>query len=152
MPPESARRSRPLSARPAGRPTGAQQATNPCVVGAMLRGQPELRLLTEAVAGVARLELVDDRFALVPSVAACRPGVLVLLPFDADRTSTVPLVLRVRREVPGAAILVLSSHPAGAGQPILRAAQAGAHILTSPTAADLNAAITALLESRTAER
>ncbi len=142
---------RRASARTASRPAappGPHGPTLPCVVGALLHGQPELRLVTEAVAGVAELELVDDRFALVPTITASRPVVLVVPPFDADRTSTAPLVLRVRREVPGLAVLVVSSHPAGAGQPMLRAVQAGAHVITSPTAAELHAALASLLEPR----
>ncbi len=118
------------------------------MVGGLLRGQPELALLTKAAAGVAKLELVDDRFALVSTVLASRPSVLVLPPFDAEHTSTAPLVLRVRREVPDAAVLVLSCHPAGAGQPMVRAIQAGAYVITSPTGAELHAALTSLLEPR----
>jgi hypothetical protein len=120
----------------------------PSVVGGLLRGQPELALLAKATAGVAKIDLVDDRLALVSTLLASRPGALVLPPFDTDHTSTAPLVLRVRREVPGVAVLVLSSHPGGAGQPMLRAAQAGAHVITSPTAAELRAALASLLEPR----
>jgi hypothetical protein len=120
------------------------------VVGALLHGQPELALLTKAAAGVAKLELVDDRFAIVSAVLASRPSVLVLPPFDTEHISTAPLVLRVRREVPDVAVLVLSSRPAGAGQPIARAAQAGAHVITSPTGAELHQALGSLLEPRDA--
>jgi hypothetical protein len=124
----------------------------PCLVGGLLRGQPELALLTKAAAGVAKIELVDDRFALVSTVLASRPGVLVLPPFDGEHTSTAPLVLRVRREAQWVAVLVLSSHPGGAGQPMVRAAQAGAHVITSPTAAELREALATLLEPRRAEQ
>jgi hypothetical protein len=72
----------------------------------------------------------------------------VLPPFDSEHTSTAPLVLRVRREAPSVAVLVLSSHPRGAGQPMVRAAQAGAHVITSPTAAELHGALATLLEPR----
>ena len=122
----------------------------PCVLGGLLRGQPELPVLAKAVQGLARLQSVDDRLALVSSVIAARPAALVLPPFDADRTSTAPLVLRVRREVPEVAVVVVSAWPVGAGQPLLRAAQAGAQVITSPTAAELHAALAALLESRAA--
>jgi hypothetical protein len=115
------------------------------VIGGLLRGQAELTLLAKAAAGLARIELVDDRFALVSTIQACRPGVLVLPPFDLDHISTAPLVFRVRREAPSVAVLLLSSHPAGAGQPMLRAAQAGAHVITSPTPAELRAALEDLL-------
>jgi hypothetical protein len=121
------------------------------VVGGLLRGQPELTLLTKAVARMATVQLVDDRLALVSSVLASRPGALVLPPFDFDHTSTAPLVLRVRREVPDVAVLVLSSHPGGAGQPMVRAAQAGAHLITSPTATELHEALASLLEPRGTE-
>lgn len=124
----------------------APGAALPCVVGGLLRGQAELALLTKAAAGVAKIELVDDRFALVSTVLASRPGVLVVPPFDTERTSTAPLVLRVRREAPAVAVLVLSSHPGGAGQPMVRAAQAGAHVITSPTAGELHKALASLLE------
>jgi len=110
-----------------------------------LWGQPELTLLAKAAAGVARIELVDDRFALVSTILASRPGALVLPPFDTNRTSTFPLVLRVRREAPHVAVLLLSSHPGGAGQPMLRAAEAGAHVITSPTAGELRAALASVL-------
>ncbi|MFN2566705.1 MAG: hypothetical protein ABR499_17045 [Gemmatimonadaceae bacterium] len=131
---------------------GSKDATAPCVIGALLRGQPELTLLTKAAAAnVARLELVDDRFALVSTIVAARPAALVLPPFDADHTSTAPLVLRVRREAPGVAVLVVSGHPGGAGQPILRAAQAGAHVITSPTASELREVLTVLLEPKAAD-
>jgi MinD superfamily P-loop ATPase len=122
------------------------------VIGALLRGQTELGLLVKAAAGVAHLELVNDRFALVTTVLASRPDALVLPPFDTDRTSTAPLVLRVRREVPDVAVVILSSHPGGAGQPMVRAIQAGAYVITSPTAAELHAALSALLESRATEQ
>jgi hypothetical protein len=127
-------------------------STLPCVVGALLRGQPELALLAKAAAGLARIELVDDRFALLSTLLAARPGALVLPPFDTERTSTAPLVLRARREAPGVAVLVLSSHPSGAGQPMLRAAQVGAHVITSPTAAELRTALASLLDPRGAEQ
>jgi hypothetical protein len=153
--PDAARRlARAPTRRTAGRPAAAPEphGTNlPHIVGGLLRGQPELQLLTEAAAGVARLELVDDRFALVSALLASRPDALVVPPFDADRTSTAPLVLRVRREVPDLAVVILSSHPAGAGQPMLRAAQAGAHVITSPTATELQAALNTLLESQPGE-
>jgi hypothetical protein len=145
--PDASRALRRTASRPASQPSKSRTAL-PCVVGALLRGQPELALLTKAAAGVAKLELVDDRFALVSAVLASRPGVLVLPPFDTELTSTAPLVLRVRREVPDVAVLVLSSHPAGAGQPMVRAAQAGAHVITSPTGAELHAALASLLEPR----
>jgi MinD superfamily P-loop ATPase len=122
------------------------------VVGGLLRGQAELTLLTKAAAGVAKIELVDDRFAIVSTVLANRPGVLVLPPFDVERTSTAPLVLRVRREAPAIAVLVVSSNPAGAGQPMVRAAQAGAHVITSPTAAELHQALSSLLKPQDADQ
>ena len=133
----------------AGHPTkssGTQRDSLPCVVAGLLRGQPELTLLTKAASGLAKIELVQDRFALVSTVLATRPGVLVIPPFDADHTSTAPLVLRVRREAPGVAVLVLSNHPGGAGQPMVRAAQAGAHVITLPTATQLHEALTSLLD------
>lgn len=139
------------SARPAAKSPQSRGATLPCVIAGLLRGQPELALLAKAAAGMARIELVDDRFALVSAVLASRPGAVVLPPFDTDRTSTAPVLLRVRREAPDVAVLVLSSHPAGAGQPMLRAAQAGAYVITSPTAAELHAALASFLESRSAE-
>jgi hypothetical protein len=117
------------------------------VVGGLLRGQPELALLAKAASGLATIELVNDRFSVVSRVLASRPGALVLPPFDSDHTSTAPLVLRVRREAPSVAVLVLANHPGGAGQPILRAVQAGAHVLTSPSVAELRAALSGLLES-----
>jgi hypothetical protein len=120
------------------------------VLGALLRGQPELRLVTEAVAGLARLELVDQRLAVVSTALRRRPGALVVAPFDSARVSTVPLVLRLRREAPDVAVLVVSNFPAGAGQPILRAVQAGAHAVTSPSNTELRAVISSLLDSRTA--
>ena len=118
------------------------------VVGGRLRGQPELALLQKAAAGIASIELVDDRFALLSTVMATRPGVLVLPPYDSDHTSTAPLVLRMRREVPSVPVLVVSSHPGGAGQPMLRAVQAGAHVIAAPTAAELQAALASLLEPK----
>ena len=136
-----------LASQPAKSPD-VQRTGLPCVVGGLLRGQPELALLTKAAAGVAKIEFVDDRFALVSKVLSSHPGVLVLPPFDTDRTSTAPLVLRVRREVPDVAVLILSSHPAGAGQPMVRAIQAGAYVITSPTGAELHAALASLLEPR----
>ena len=102
-------------------------------------------MLNKAAVGVAAVELVDDRFALVSMILATRPGAVVLPPYDREQTSTAPLVLRVRREVPSVAVLVISSHPAGAGQPMLRAAQAGAHVIASPTTAELHAALVSLL-------
>jgi hypothetical protein len=114
----------------------------------LLRGQPELALLEKAAAGIASIELVDDRFALLSTVMASRPGALVLPPYDNDRTSTAPLVLRMRREIPSVPVLVISSHPAGAGQPMLRAVQAGAHVIAAPSAAELHAALASLLESK----
>ena len=116
------------------------------VVGGLLRGQPELALLQKAAAGIASIELVDDRFALLSTIMTTRPGVLVLPPYDSDHTSTAPLVLRMRREVPSVPVLVVSSHPGGAGQPMLRAVQAGAHVIAAPTAAELQAALASLLE------
>jgi MinD superfamily P-loop ATPase len=107
-------------------------------------------LLQKAAAGVARVDLVDDRFALVSTLLATRPGALVLPPYDTEHTSTAPLVLRVRREVPSVTVLVISSQPAGAGQPMVRAVQAGAHVIASPTTAQLHAALASLLESREA--
>lgn len=136
------------SARQVARSRDADAAALPCVVGGLLRGQTELTLLAKAAAGIARIELVDDRFALVSTVQACRPGVLVLPPFDLDHTSTAPLVFRVRREAPSVVVLVLSSHPGGAGQPMLRAAQAGAQVITSPTAAELRATLADFLQSQ----
>jgi hypothetical protein len=146
---------RPLRRAPARPNLGAARAESagpalPCVIAALLRGQPELTLLTKAAADVVRLEVVDDRFALVSAVLAARPVALILPPFDADHTSTAPLVLRVRREAPGVTVLVVSGHPGGAGQPMLRAAQAGAHVITSPTAGELRKALLALLEPQAA--
>ena len=77
-----------------------------------------------------------------------RPGALVLPPYDSDHTSTAPLVLRMRREVPSVPVLVVASHPGGAGQPMLRAAQAGAHVIAAPTAAELQIALASLLEPK----
>jgi len=125
--------------------SGPHVTTLPRVVGALLRGQPELRLVADATAGVAKLELVDDRVALVSTVLAARPAALVIPPFDVARISTAPLVLRVRREVPDVAVLVLSNHPAGAGQPMVRAVQAGAHVVTAPTATELHEILASLL-------
>lgn len=118
----------------------------PCVVGGFLRGQPELALVVKAAAGLASVALIDDRLALVSTVLAFRPGALVIRPFDADQTSTAPLVLRVRREAPDVAILVVSSHPRGAGQPMLRAVQVGAQAIALPTVAELRAALGSLLQ------
>lgn len=118
------------------------------LVGGLLRGQPELALLQKAAAGIASIELVDDRFALLSTVMAIRPSALVLPPYDSDRTSTAPLVLRMRREVPSVPVLVISSHPGGAGQPMLRAVQAGAQVIAAPTAAELQAALASLLEPK----
>ena len=140
------------SASHAARSPDAHRAALPQVVGGLLRGQAELTLLTKAAAGVAKIELVDDRFAIVSTVLANRPGVLVLPPFDVERTSTAPLVLRVRREAPAIAVLVVSSNPAGAGQPMVRAAQAGAHVITSPTAAELHQALSSLLKPQDADQ
>jgi hypothetical protein len=149
--PDASRALRRTPSRSASQPAKSSDAHRtrlPCVVGGLLRGQPELTLLTKATAGVAKIELVDDRFTLVSKVLASRPGVLVLPPFDTDRTSTAPLVLRVRREAPDVAVLILSSHPAGAGQPMVRAIQAGAYVITAPTGAELHAALASLLEPR----
>jgi hypothetical protein len=149
--PDASRSLQRTPSRSASQPATSADAHGtalPYVVGGLLRGQPELSLLTKAATGVAKIELVDDRFALVSSVLATRPGALVLPPFDTDHTSTTPLVLRVRREAPGVAVLVLSSHPGGAGQPMVRAVQAGAHVITSPTAAQLHEALASLLEPR----
>jgi hypothetical protein len=118
------------------------------VVGGLLRGQPELALLQKAAAGLATIELVDDRFALLSTVMTARPGALVLPPYDCDRTSTAPLVVRMRREMPSVPVLVIASHPGGAGQPMLRAVQAGAHVIAAPTAAELQAALASLLEPK----
>jgi hypothetical protein len=140
--------------RPPARTTLFAQALSPkggaarAVVGGLLRGQPELALLQKAAAGIATIELVDDRFALFSTVMTTRPGALVLPPYDSDRTSTAPLVLRMRREVPSVPVLVISSHPGGAGQPMLRAVQAGAHVIAAPTAAELQAALASLLEPK----
>jgi hypothetical protein len=104
-----------------------------------------MTILLKAAVNVARVQLVDDRLSLVSSVLATRPAVLVLPPFDAAHTSTAPLVLRVRREAPGVAILVIACHPAGAGQPMLRAVQAGARIVPSATAEELREMLVGLL-------
>ena len=146
------RRTPTRSASQAARSPDAPRAALPQVVGGLLRGQAELALLTKAAAGVAKIELVDDRFAIVSTVLASRPGVLVLPPFDFERTSTAPLVLRVRREAPAIAVLVVSSNPGGAGQPMVRAAQAGAHVITSPTAAELHEALSSLLKPQDADQ
>jgi hypothetical protein len=132
--------------RRSGRSPEPSDATPRCVVGGLLRGQPELALLVKAAAGVGRLELVDDRLALVSTVLACRPGVLVVPPFDDARISTAPLVLRVRREAPDMGVLLIAGQPSGAGQPILRAAQAGALVIAAPTADAVRRALKALLE------
>ena len=123
-------------------------ANSRSVIGGLLRGQPELALLQKAAVGIATIELVDDRFALLSTVMATRPGVLVLPPYDSDHTSTAPLVLRMRREVPSVPVLVVASHPGGAGQPMLRAVQAGAHVIAAPTAAELHTALASLLEPK----
>jgi hypothetical protein len=111
----------------------------------LLSGQPEHALLLKAAAGAARIELVDDRLAVLSTVLAVRPGALVLPPFDLERTSTAPLVLRARREAPAVAVVVLAAHPAGSGQPLLRAVHAGAMVLTSPTAEQLRQALVEVL-------
>jgi AmiR/NasT family two-component response regulator len=147
--PDASRSLQRTSGRSASLPAKSPDAHGtalPCVLGGLLRGQPELALLTKAAAGVATIELVDDRFALVSTVLASRPGVVVVPPFDAEHTSTAPLILRVRREAPAVAVLVLSSHPRGAGQPMVRAAQVGAHVITSPTTTELHEALASLLE------
>jgi len=115
------------------------------VLAGLLGDQPELALVAKAVGGTARIELVEDRLAIVSTVVALRPTVLILPPFDADRTSTAPLILRVRREAPGVAVLVLACHPAGAGQPLLRAVQAGAHVVAGATARELEDVLVGLL-------
>jgi hypothetical protein len=143
----------PRSTRPSARNTSSAQAlpngaSSRSVVGGLLRGQPELALLQKAAGGIATIELVDDRFALLSTVMATRPGALVLPPYDSDHTSTAPLVLRMRREVPSVPVLVISSHPGGAGQPMLRAVQAGAHVIAAPTAAELKTALASLLEPK----
>jgi hypothetical protein len=145
-------RTPPRSASPVAKSSETHGSALPCVVAGLLRRQPELTLLAKAVAEMAKVELVDDRLAVVSAVLASRPDALVLPPFDADHTSTAPLVIRLRREVPGVTVLVLSSHPGGAGQPMLRAAQAGAHVITSPTAAELRATLASLLEPRGVEQ
>jgi hypothetical protein len=129
-------------------PTPSSSATAQLVVGGLLRGQPELALLQKAAAGLARIELVEDRYALLSTVLTSRPGALVLPPYDTNRTSTAPLVRRMRREVPSTPVLVISSHPRGAGQPMLRAVQAGAHVIAAPTAAELHAELIRLLQSK----
>lgn len=137
---------RPTAPTPtrASRPAPPDNAT-PSIVGALLRGQPELTLLQKAAAGLAKIALVDDRLALVSTIVTIRPGALVLPPYDNDRTSTAPLVVRVRREVPSVAVVIISCHPGGAGQPFLRAVQAGAHVIAAPTLAELRTALAALL-------
>ena len=142
-------RAHATSRRRAPEPRSRAEA-GPYVLGALLRGQPELRLLADAVAGLARLQLVDQRLAVVSTVLRQRPATVVVAPFDSARVSTAPLVVRLRREAPDVAVLVVSSFPAGAGQPILRAVQAGAHAVTSPSDTELRAVISSLLESRTA--
>jgi hypothetical protein len=117
-------------------------------MGALLRGQPELTLLKKAAVGMAEIQLVDDRFSLVSTILTARPAALVLPPYDEHRTSTAPLVLRVRREAPQVEVLVISSHPGGAGRPMLRSVQAGAHVIASPTTAELHTALAKLLEAR----
>lgn len=144
--PRSVRRSpsRTTISRAHALPHGAERSRS--VVGGLLRGQPELALLQKAAAGVATIELVEDRYALLSTALTRRPGAIVLPPYDIDHTSTAPLVLRMRREVPSIPVLVISSHPGGAGQPMLRAVQAGAHVIAAPTAAELHAALASLLE------
>ncbi len=119
-----------------------------CIVGGLLRDQPELTVLTKAVSGIARLELVDDRVTLVSNVVALRPAALVLPAFDAARVSTAPLVLRLRREVPTVAVILFACQPSGAGQPILRAVQAGAHVVAACAARELGEMLAELLRSR----
>jgi hypothetical protein len=136
------------AARSAAKSLESTVGDAPRVVGGLLRGQPELALVVKAAQGLARLDLVDDRLVLVSSVIAARPGALVLPPFDADRTSTAPLVLRMRREAPGIPVVVISGQPRAVGQPLLRAAQAGAQVITAPTAPELHDALAALLKSR----
>ena len=142
----SRRQAAARAARRSEAPPAPSRPRLACVVGALLHDQPELALLASAAADVARLELVDDRFALVSTILTARPVALVIPPFDADRISTSPLVLRVRREAPDVAVLVVSEHPGGAGQPILRAAQAGAQVITAPTTDELRKALVALVE------
>jgi len=120
----------------------------PCIVAGLLRDQPELTLLTKAASGLARIELVDDRLTLVSNVVALRPVALVLPAFDAARVSTAPLVLRLRREVPTVTVILLACQPSGAGQPILRALQAGAHVLAAGTPRDLAEVLAGLLRAR----
>jgi hypothetical protein len=143
-------RARSRSTAPHSQSSPAQRAGPPSVIGALLRGQPELTLLRKAAAGIATIELVDDRFALVATILARRPAAIVLPPYDDRRTSTAPLVLRVRREAPQVEVIVIASHPTGAGQPMLRSAKAGARVITSPTTAELQTILAALLEPRTA--
>ena len=109
----------------------------PRIVGGLLSGQVEEALLLKAAAGVAQVDLVDDRLALMSTILALRPGALVLPPLDGSRTSTAPLVLRVRREAPAVTVVIVAAHPAGAGQPMLRAVQAGALVLASPSSDEL---------------
>lgn len=113
-----------------------------------MRGQPEMALLLKAAANVARVEPADDRLTVVSTVLTTRPAALVLPPFDATHTSTAPLVLRVRRDAPGVAILVVACHPAGAGQPILRAVQAGALVIPSATVEQVREALVGLFGLR----
>ena len=134
------------------RTSGPQASPLPCIVGGLLAGQPEHALLLKATAGAARVELVDERLALLSAVLAFRPGALVLPPFDVQRTSTAPLVLRARREAPAVTVVVLAAHPAGAGQPLLRAVQAGATVLTAPTAEQLRGALLTILVEGPASR
>jgi hypothetical protein len=133
------------------RSTGPRPAPQPCIVGGLLSGQVEHALVRKAAAGIARVELVDDRLALLSAVLAFRPGALVLPPFDVGRTSTAPLVLRVRREAPAVAVVVLAAHPAGSGQPLIRAVHAGALVLTSPTADQLREALVEVLPGEAGE-
>jgi hypothetical protein len=152
--PDTPRRAR-RAPQPRTQPAESRDAPRngtPLVVAGLLRGQPEAALLAKAVAGMARIRQVDDRFALVSTLLASRPSAVVLPPFDKDRTSMAPLVFRVRREAPGVAVLLLSIHPQGAGQPILRAGQLGARVMTSPTAAELRAELSSLLQPRSAEQ
>ncbi len=143
-------RSRHRAATRVNRSPQPNSGASPSVIAGLMRGQPELTLLQKAAAGVANVELVDDRFALVSTILARHPGAVVLPPYDAERTSTAPLVVRVRREAPTVALIVISTHPGGAGQPMLRAVQAGAHVIAAPTAAELRTALATLLAANSA--
>jgi hypothetical protein len=137
---------------PSQTPSASHRAASagplPRVVGGLLRGQPEMAILLKAATNVARVDLVDDRLALVSTVLATRPAALVLPPFDEAHTSTAPLVLRVRRDAPGIAVLVVACHPGGAGQPFLRAVQAGARVIPAATAEQLREALVGLFGPR----